>query len=113
MKTLVLLLGFMPALVLAEATVLMSWEAPTERENGETLTMDELASYEAECGGETVLTLDDGAATSAEVALAFGRHDCRIRVTDTDGLVSRWSDTVTVVVNASPGSPRILDFGRL
>lgn len=107
---LALTLFAMPALAV---DITVTWEPPAERVDGTPITVDELSGYEAECSGNVVLDLADGAATEATIALDYGRYDCRMRVYDTEGLVSDWSTVVSVVVNASPNSPRIIDFGRL
>ena len=103
----------------AMAETMWEWDAPTEREDGTALTVDELADYELACGrnapDELYIGSADGDATQTsiemhEVLPSYGRYDCVIRVTDTDGLVSEWSDSVRYVHNAAPRAPGRLRF---
>lgn len=112
-KLLVVLLFLLVAAPAYAVDLLMTWVPPTTRADGTTLAVDELAGYEAQCDGQAVLELSDGSATSAQITLDHGRYDCQMRVFDVDGLVSQWSEPVNVVVNASPNSPQIINFGRL
>ena len=103
----------------AMAETVWEWDAPTEREDGTALTVDELADYEIACGrtspDELYIGSADGEATSTSIDMSaalpsFGRYDCVIRVSDTDGLVSGWSESVRYVHNAAPRAPGRLRF---
>lgn len=116
MITLLLAVLAMPALA-----VTLSWEPPTTRVSGEELQASEVGNYEicvsAEEGGECVETLT---ASSGEVQMPVDtvlsdykpRH-FRIRVYDTDGLVSEWSDSVRAKIVGPPTAPtlKILNDG--
>ena len=88
--------------------VLLSWDTPTKREDGTELYMHEIAHYTV----EVMESMDEEAYINKKISLgdesvieslAFAMTDLKtgnqcfkINVTDTNGLTSKWSETVCV-----------------
>lgn len=112
MKTLVALsLIFLSQLTLAQlppppATITLSWSVPTQRENGDTLTANEIAGYEInDSCGVTVEITGNTTSYTLPIVLPF---DCTFSIVavDTDGLRSQVSNEITVRFNA-PNAPTL------
>jgi hypothetical protein len=81
------------------------WDAPTQRIDGTPLLPEEIAGYQVEhTKGGDVATYDvPGAQTTFDQTVTqYGNHCYRVRVFDTGGLDSFWTDPVCKVVNARP-----------
>jgi len=75
----------------------ISWTLPTERENGDSITLDELSLIELDIDG--VIYPVKGLVTEYQIdTLSKGLHKIKIRITDTDGLIAGWSDPVEVTI---------------
>lgn len=90
--------------VAGNASVNLSWSLPTSRENGDPLTVGELAGYEiyivAEVSGQDqVIAVDDPLATSHMVKnLIADTYYFSISSIDTDGLRSAPSELISTVI---------------
>lgn len=91
MKKLVTLLLFMSSLSFG-ANYLLTWDLPTQRENGDLLDITEIAGYELRqsCGESTVEIIPITGAVSEYKGEASGFCNFEIAVIDTDGLYSDW-----------------------
>lgn len=91
-------------------SVVLNWAAPTERNNGEPLTVDELGGYElryqlAGTADQLTVIVPDGKATTYRVdGLPGGSHVFEIAAYDTNGL---YSEFVSIGYNqpSKPGGP--------
>lgn len=119
-KYILLFLGLLMTMPLwAEATKTASWQIPTQRVNGDALSIEEIAGYDLVCqrvdGGEVVYTLTDIPATDTShvtpAVFDAGDFICRMRTHSADGLQSTWgeSNVFTVgrcdVTDCSPMPP--------
>jgi len=90
-----------PSAKVAQAVV--SWSAPTQREDGSEFTPEEIARYEIYHIDDTSGDMDiiEVAADSNEyrVALASGSHELSVAVVDIHGVESRMSEPQTVEVD--------------
>ena len=102
-----------PTLVFGLGSKTFRWQPPTERENGDTLTPDEIANYEIACsdqsGGPYTLftTMANGKTnTNHTVTDAFqdGTYFCVARTIDTDGLISEDSNEINFTVTRCESS---------
>ena len=82
----------MIALALAAS---IAWLAPTERENGAEIDDGELSHYEikADCLSELIGPIE---ATSYDFGDSLIGCSLSVRVIDTNGLASAWSETKTI-----------------
>lgn len=91
-------------------SVVLSWSPPTERNNGEPITVAELGGYElrytlAGASEQLTVVVPDGTATSYRIdELPGGSHAFQIAVYDTNGL---YSDFVSIGYQqpSKPGGP--------
>jgi hypothetical protein len=99
-----------------EATAELSWDHPTQRENGEELPVDALAGYELEVKGpdrQKVINLDVVTEYADTASYPYGEITVqyRLRAVDTFGLKGQWSDpaeyTTTVKPEAAPAAPSL------
>ena len=80
-------------------TVVLKWTAPDTREDGSPLTTDEIAGYEisysqnASAEGN-ILEVSGSETTAALEGLSTGDWFFKLRVIDTNGLASSWSQIV-------------------
>ena len=80
--------------------LMLYWNPPTTREDGEALYSNEIAYYEMFYNGEYY---DQTTSTQMNVE---GYGDFTVRVVDTDGQVSDFSNVVTVSrTKGKPGAP--------
>ncbi len=87
-----------PEPVVILRTVTLSWDAPTKREDGSMIAEGDLVRYDVEWNGG-VIALNEVANTSHTIeGLVEGLHAFRIRVADRYGLMSDWTDYVSVTV---------------
>jgi hypothetical protein len=84
-------------------TKTFAWDAPTTRDDGAPLTVDELDFYELECNGVPVTTFP-GEAETGLVDMLNGAYTCALYAVDVDGLRSDMSNEVFFTI-ASPPSP--------
>lgn len=88
-------------------SALLQWSPPTERENGQPITVDELGGYEIQVtlDGDTehkTIVVPDGRATSYRISeLPPGTHTFRIAVFDVSGLYSEF----VPITHAQAGPP--------
>jgi hypothetical protein len=99
--------------------VVVCWEPPTTRVDGQPLAPDEISHYEVGCVAEGLTPADGYAADytipgtdqqhqtePAAIVDDYGRYACALRTVDTDGLKSTWSSTFPVIWPAArPGPP--------
>ena len=107
MKLLILLL--LPLSVFANP-VILTWTAPTEREDLTPLPQSEIAGYAIYCyqGSALVVNENIGNVTATTVDLPIGTSGCRLTTIDTDGLRSKPSNKAVIVVENSPPNPPVL-----
>lgn len=116
MKTLlVLLLALLMLPAVAHArTATITWEPPTTRTDGTTLTADEIDGYVFSCrSGEEehadLLDIDGSeqsvVTTYADLFTSYGEYLCAMRTVDTTGLESPLSNEVSVLHFAGPSAP--------
>jgi len=103
--TLALAAPALAELPLVPTGISLSWTAPIERENGDTITASEIAGYEVADSCDSALIPVEGTTLTLPVVLPF---DClyTVMTVDTDGLRSAPSDPITVKFNA-PLPPEI------
>ena len=96
--------------------VTLEWTPPTERESGDPLAADELASYVLGCriGGEIedVLSIEASQTQTTvprhELFPTFGEYTCALAAIDTGGLRSAWSNEVVIEWEVSPPAAPVL-----
>jgi hypothetical protein len=102
-----------------EGQVVVCWEPPTTRVDGQPLALDEISHYEVGCVAEGLTPADGYAADytipgtdqqhetePAAMVDDYGRYACALRTVDTDGRKSTWSSTFPVIWPAArPGPP--------
>jgi hypothetical protein len=85
--------------------VSVCWDAPTQRIDGTPLNAPELAKYQVEHYYGITATVHDvpSADTTFNAMLAgYGQNCFRVRVFDTNGLSSVWTEQVCMTVLAPP-----------
>lgn len=102
-----LLAGVATAQEPAGRSVVLDWNIPTERENGEALPVEEIGGYEIRYsvdGGEPEsLVVPDGTATGYQLdGLSGGSYQFTISAYDTDGLYSEFVSVEARVITAGP-----------
>lgn len=118
--TVVILLAF-PEAYAAEATFTATWDAPTQRNNGEALPADQIKGYQLEAtieqnGAEVRSVTHDVPAGETRFSDTFEVPEYgevvgtyRVKTIDVYGLSSVWSDPATatkkVVPGSAPGAP--------
>ena len=125
MRILIALLLLAPLAVVADGNSTptnLSWEPPTEREDGSALDpATEIESYTLVCEGAANLehSIPGLSATGeydapyADVFPDHGEYTCRLNAVDTDGRVSDLS-AESVTINWTPSAPRTpTNFMRL
>lgn len=86
-------------------SVTITWVAPSSRTDGSPLSLSQIARYEVNYGRSSgeytdTITVNDATATEAVIPnLENGTYHIAVRVYDTNGLDSRFSEERTVVVN--------------
>ncbi len=115
-KTLAALLLTIPMLTIA-GTAGLTWEKPSQREDGSVLTQEEISKYLIEyyCVGYDSLEIDiQGNIYSAVISDIYGNCGFRILTIDSDGIRSRWSATIFLDMGIKPlnpiSTPTILDI---
>lgn len=89
------------------ASARLSWDIPAVRENGENLTLSEIAGYEIVyrlISEQTysVITIEDNNSSSHTINnLRAGNYEFMIAVFDTEGLYSDYSDPVVATLSAN------------
>lgn len=106
-KLLLSVVFFILASVTQAATqIIVTWQPPTEREDGQPISASEISGYTLRCGG--VITQlppgDSYTGSIADVLPGYGATDCTLSAVDQNGLESQPSDPVTVLW--TPGKPR-------
>ena len=81
-----------------ERLVTLSWDIPTEREDGSELLLSDIAGYVI-YNGQEVYNVEDPSATSYEVVLPLGTYQLSIATATLDGLVGAKSEAIEIVVN--------------
>lgn len=81
----------------------VSWNIPDARENGDELSIDEIQKYtiSVKCNErdeELFDVIDPNIVSWVTPAHVVGDCDFRINTTDTDGLFSEWSNTVSKLI---------------
>lgn len=105
----------------APGQVVVCWEPPTTRVDGQPLAPEEIAHYDVSCvvSGTEISPVavpvyeipanaetHEHAVTYSDLLAEYGAYDCALRTVDTDGLRSGWSNTVTLTWEpAPPGVP--------
>ena len=111
---LLLLLLLLPAFALADsAPRTLTWDAPTTRQNGVELPLEEIDYYTLACDTGAVIEIPAESPEGRHVvqrqdlmgADEYGQTDCTLVTTDTDGNVGRPSEAVTVWFDAPPSAP--------
>jgi hypothetical protein len=101
---------FVAALIFATIaraqTVSVCWDAPTQRVDGTAITVDELDRYEVEHIGQQVYTVASPNTGFEQDITQYGRHCYRVRVFDTGGLASVWTEEVCRMIVAPPAMIR-------
>lgn len=82
----------------------VSWDAPTEYEDGTPLTTSDLTQYDLTCTG--VSAVFPGDVTSAIQDFPPGDYTCTLTVTATNGLESQPSNAVSFTVARPPSPPK-------
>ena len=97
---------------LAGQTVIVEWQPPTEREDGTSITVNELAKYtiryQCNTQPEQLIVVQGGNVTSYEITSIHGKCTFDINSTDTAGLTSDWSNAVTTIIKLD--KPKIGGF---
>ena len=82
------------------ANASLSWDIPSLRENGDDLSLNEIAGYEIVYrlineASYTVITVEDNNSSSHDIQnMSAGNYEFMIAVFDSDGLYSDYSDPV-------------------
>lgn len=101
MRLIVLMLLALLALPAMAET--LTWTPPTQRADGTPLDpMTEIAEYQLVCG-EVVTSIEPTVPEGEryelikyEILPGYGSHDCHMKAVDTDGLVSKASESVAI-----------------
>jgi hypothetical protein len=99
-------------------SAVLQWSAPTQRENGEPLTVDELGGYEIRVYLQDdpdykTIVIPDGQATGFRVNdLPSGTHSFRIAAYDISGLYSNFV-SITHSQSGPPGAPSGVRVGAV
>lgn len=91
-------------------TITSEWERPTERVDGSQLLSSEIARYELEYrigDSAEIVSVDPAVTAHDRLVLTTGRHCAIIRVVDTGGLASEWSEPACIDVKSAPARIRI------
>lgn len=95
----------------------LEWERPTERENGETLTVEELGGYEIRAalpdGTQQVFLVEDGTATGLDLTglgLPDGDYTFEIAAFDINGLYSQFVSLSPTLGGSPANSPAGAEF---
>jgi len=99
-----------PTIIASSDMISLSWDIPTSRADGDSLTMSDIQYYEiyhtynvgTPQEGSQVITVTDPSQNSFEVAaseLPKGMHKVAIAVVDVNQLRSRVSDTISITIN--------------
>lgn len=103
----------------AAAPIVIEWDRPTARVDGQPLSTDEIAGYQLGCSMQAGvydavdLVIPGGAAEEhetrrADILPGYGEYYCALRTVDTDGRAGPWSNEVQIAWNpAAPGAPSI------
>jgi len=87
----------------AVARAMVSWSAPTQREDGSEFTPEEIAHYEIYHIDDATGAMDiievDADTSQYGVALASGSHELSVAVVDIYGVESQMSELQTVEIN--------------
>lgn len=91
----------------------VSWEPPTEYEDGYPLLEQELDYYTFYCNDEEVKQIDSVIGTRSDMVdisnLPSGNYTCHLTVTSLEGMESQPSNTADFFIGArTPGSPALL-----
>jgi len=103
MRYLVFVIRFLSSCTYVSAETDVAWDRPTERENGDTLFVDELHHYEivANCG-ETAYTYSAPGQAEGIIIDAVGNCAITVRVLDNNGLASDWVVAINVTIISPP-----------
>lgn len=107
MKILIFVLLFLASSCALGDTVNGSFNAPTEREDGTPLAIDEIAEhrlYIDDVLNQSIANTD----TSFTVNLEPGVYDFKMTTVDTDGRESKFSDVLRTNIPAPPGAPQMI-----
>ncbi len=99
----VLFLLFLAAPAIA-ADVTLTWDSPTERENGSQLPATEIGGYIVKNGND-LLTVEGNINELTIPDLPPGEYFFSVATVDTDGLKSAFSETVSILIPAAPSPP--------
>lgn len=118
MKYLVTLLlasvmAFCSAPAVADTGTALNWTAPETRVDGTAFSVDEIDRYElcanttdtAGCDGPQTISADVDRIALTEIVDDYQSRYFSIRVVDTSGLASGWSDAVLGKLLAPPNAP--------
>lgn len=98
----------MPALAEVQEfsnTLTVTWDKPTKRLNGLSLTDQELSHYDVKfifSGNEVDYRVDHPKTELSHVLTVKGNHCATVRAVDSDGLYSPWADQVCIDVTSPP-----------
>lgn len=112
MKKLLLLILLIPMMVSAEM-VDITFEPPTEREDGTILPASEIAGYQVFDNAVEIPPADlVFTGNSVAVDLPYGRRTITMKTVDTNDRVSISSVPFVFVLNANPNAPKVIGASR-
>ncbi len=88
----------------ATGTTTITWTAPASRENGDPISLSDISAYQVHYGtssgnySESIQFQDDGTNARVLTELAPGTYYVAMRVRDTDGNTSNYSEEIVVTI---------------
>lgn len=92
-----------------KGAVLLSWNPPTQREDGSSFSPEEIRDHWVELRNTTTLStvyfVTKDSKPYQELVLPYGTYIVRYATCDTNGLCSGWSSNKTIIVKSPPKKP--------
>ena len=96
LKVIMFLVLFAVSSLAVAKSVTLSWEAPTTRENGAVLTLEEIAGFEVLINELEIIKLKSNQTVYSYTIEPGNEYTFRVRTQDTDGLYSDYSGTLSI-----------------